>query len=110
MLDDIWISSRGPILIKDMQLRHLGAAIHYVENKARYVISQITILSRVIHVDLVSRLPSESELRRMIAPQYDALRWELERRSQESELSAHIADGCDDPKCSVIGCPNYREM
>ena len=99
--DMIWKSKVGDVLISEMHPSHLVAAIRYVENKARYAIQQILFVSGVIHVDLVSLIPSETKLRELISPQYTLL-------VQELELRAHRASGCDDHKCPVKGCVNSK--
>ena len=102
-----WPSKKGLVAIKDMQLNHLVAAIQYVERKAKWATQQILFVSGVVHVDLVSMIPDEKALRAVIAPQYPALREELDRRAAGSrELREHLANGCDDHKCPVVGCPN----
>lgn len=102
-----WPSKKGVVSIKDMQLNHLVAAIHYVDHKASWAIQQILFVSGVAHVDLVSMIPDEKALRVLIAPQYPGLKAELARRS---EIHKHVVEGCDDPKCPVDGCGNYQEV
>jgi len=97
----LWPSKKGPVKIVDMQHYHLNAAICYVERKASYAIKQLLFLSGIVHVDFVSMVPSEKDLRVLIAPQYAALVEERDRRTKE--LREHVANGCDDHKCILCG-------